>query len=242
MIERQRHHQDYLRTLAGKLSHELRTPLAMIRSSLDNLAEVADSGAAQRYRQRAEDGCDRLQRMFQAMSQAAHIEQSLADEPLAPMDLGELVSAYTEGCRQTFDSHRFNVVVPARNSARIAGSAELLAQLLDKLVDNAADFSPAGSRITLRVVPRGRWLSLQVDNAGPQLPDDLEERLFDSMVSSRSGGQRGAHLGLGLHIARLIARRHGGSIRALNRPGGVRFQVDLPRLREGRQAPDQASP
>lgn len=242
MIERQRHHQDYLRTLAGKLSHELRTPLAMIRSSLDNLAEVDDADAARRYRQRAEDGCDRLQRMFRAMSQAAHIEQSLADEPLAPMDLGELVSVYAEGCRQTFDSHRFNVVVPARDSARIAGSAELLSQLLDKLVDNAADFSPAGSRIALRVVPRGRWLSLQVDNTGPQLPDGLQERLFDSMVSSRNGGQRGAHLGLGLHIARLIARHHGGSIRALNRPGGVRFQVDFPRLREGRRAPDQASP
>lgn len=233
MIERQRHHQDYLRTLAGKLSHELRTPLAMIRSSLDNLAEVDDAAAAERYRQRAEDGCDRLQRMFRAMSQAAHIEQGLAEEPLAPLDLGELVAAYAEGCRHTFEGHAFHAVVPAAGSARIAGSAELLAQLLDKLVDNATDFSPHNSRITLRVVPRGRWLSLQVDNPGEPIPDAIAERLFDSMVSERGGGQRGAHLGLGLHVARLIAERHGGSIRALNRPQGVRFQVDLPRLSGG---------
>src|SRR5699024_8958065 len=66
MVERQRQHQDYLQTLADKLSHELRTPLAMIRSSLENLGEVDDAPSRERYLQRADQGCQRLQRMFQA--------------------------------------------------------------------------------------------------------------------------------------------------------------------------------
>ncbi|WP_376690434.1 ATP-binding protein [Wenzhouxiangella sp. EGI_FJ10409] len=227
LVARQRQHQDYLQTLAGKLSHELRTPLAMIRSSLDNLAEVDDEASRARYRRRAEEGCLRLQAMFQAMSQAARVEESLADEPLVELDLGELVEGYAAGCRETFSQHRFSAVVPRRGSARIAGSAEQLAQLLDKLVENAVDFSPAGSRVTLRVVPQGSTVSLQVDNPGPGLPEGRSERLFESMVSTRTGG---AHLGLGLHIVRLIAARHGGRARAIDRPGGVRFQVDFEKL------------
>ncbi len=230
MVERQRQHQDYLQTLAGKLSHELRTPLAMIRTSLDNLAEVSDEASRERYRQRAEAGCRRLQRMFQSMSQAARIEESLSEEPLAPLDFGVLVGEYVAGCRQAFPGHRFAAIVPNRGTARISGAAEQLAQLLDKLVENAVAFSPAGSRITLRVVPQSGGVSLQVDNPGSSLPDDQPERLFESMVSSRKSGGDGAHLGLGLHIVRLIAQRHGGRVRALDRPDGVRFQVDFPRL------------
>lgn len=230
MVERQRRHQDYLQTLAGKLSHELRTPLAMIRSSLDNLGEVDDPDSRERYRQRAEEGCLRLQQMFQAMSQAARIEESLSEDPLTEVNLGDLVENYVAGCRQTFGDHEFAAIVPNRTSARIAGSSEQLAQLLDKLVENAVEFSPAGSRIILRVVPQGSTISLQVDNPGSNLPDDHSERLFESMVSSRGGGD-GAHLGLGLHIVRLIAQHHAARVRALDRPDGVRFQVDFPRIR-----------
>lgn len=229
MIERQRDHQEHLQALASRLSHELRTPLALIRSSLDNLAEVESRQDRERYRLRAEEGCRRLQQMFQAMSQAARIEQSLADDPLVELDLGEMVGAYAEGCRQTYADRRFAAVVPDRGRAVVRASAEQLAQLLDKLVENAVDFSPHEGRITLRVVPQGRWISLQVDNPGSRLPRELEARMFDSMVSSRSSDRGGAHLGLGLHIARLIARRHGARVRAINRRDGVRFQVDFPR-------------
>lgn len=230
MVERQRQHQDYLQTLASKLSHELRTPLAMIRTSLDNLSEVDDAESRKRYRQRAEEGCFRLQRMFQAMSQAARIEESLDDEPLSALDLGQLVKSYAAGCRETFATHRFAAIVPER-STPIAGSGEQLAQLLDKLVENAVAFSPHGSRITLRVVPQGKQIALQVDNPGSSLPEGQTARLFESMVSSRTGGD-GAHLGLGLHIVRLIAQRHGARVRALDRPDGVRFQVNFSRLED----------
>jgi signal transduction histidine kinase len=168
--------------------------------------------------------------MFQSMSQAARIEESLSEEPLVGLDFGKLVGDYVAGCRQAFPDHRFAAVVPNRGTARISGAAEQLAQLLDKLVENAVAFSPAGSRITLRVVPQGGDVSLQVDNPGSSLPDDQPERLFESMVSSRKSGDDGVHLGLGLHIVRLIAQRHGGRVRALDRPDGVRFQVDFPRL------------
>jgi signal transduction histidine kinase len=230
MVERQRQHQEYLRTLAGKLSHELRTPLAMIRSSLDNLSEVEDEAARNRYRQRAEAGCRRLQQTFQAMSQAARVEESLLDEAMIELDLGAFVERYAAGSRNAFVNHRIHAVVPAPGKAMIEAAPDQVAQLLDKLLENAVSFAPRGSRITLRVVPMHRTIALQVDNAGSRLPDIDPERLFDSMTARRQDTDaEAAHLGFGLFIVRMIAERHGARARAGNREDGVRFQVEFPR-------------
>jgi len=112
---------------------------------------------------------------------------------------------------------------------------DAIAQLLDKLVENANDFAPPGTPISVSLQARGRGHVLAVQNAGPPLPEAAVARLFDSMVTLReplAGGpaQDAAHLGLGLYIVRLVAEFHGGGVRAVNLPGGqgVRFEVELP--------------
>lgn len=239
LIDRQQAHQDYLRTLADKLAHELRTPIAMVRSSLDNLAETDDPAESRRYRERASAGCRRLNRILQAMSQSARVEESLAREEHETIDLDPLLENYVEGCRSTYPAHRFRLERSRPAPAAIRGSADLIAQLLDKLVENAVDFTPEGQTIVLRLAGRGSAAVIQVDNPGPPLPGRLTGRLFESMVSEREHKGDDVHLGLGLHVARLIARHHGGRIRAANRPGGCRFEVSLPAAGNGR---DQEPP
>ncbi len=77
---------------------------------------------------------------------------------------------------------------------------------------------------------RDRQVCLQVINTGPPLPDALQERIFDSMISLREEG--GQHLGLGLYMVRLIVRFHRGKVRAFNHPDGGRvvFEILLPAL------------
>jgi dedicated sortase system histidine kinase len=220
-------HQRYLRTLADKLAHELRTPLAMIRSSLDNLEQAREPGAVERYRERAKEGSDRLNRIFQAMSQASRIEQSLTDEALIQMDLKEFLGQYVQACRDTYPERRFELSLPDR-TATVHAAPDLLAQLADKLVENAVDFSPAGSTIRFRLRRCARSeLLLAIENDGPSLPDS-GDTVFDSMVSIRTQRGAGVHLGLGLTIARLIADHHGWRIRAVNRTGGVAVQITIP--------------
>jgi two-component system sensor histidine kinase ChvG len=71
---------------------------------------------------------------------------------------------------------------------------------------------------------------LGVRNTGSRLPDDLQERLFDSLVSLREKRGAGPHLGLGLYIVRLVAAAHDGAVSARNLPGaeGVEFLITLP--------------
>jgi signal transduction histidine kinase len=108
------------------------------------------------------------------------------------------------------------------------------AQLLDKLVENAIEFSPAGEAVHVRLQEQGRYALLAVQNKGPALPAQMRARLFESMVSVRESRTGAApHLGLGLYVARLIAEFHGGAIEAADTAAGdgVVVRVHLPLAR-----------
>jgi len=107
----------------------------------------------------------------------------------------------------------------------VLGSPDLAAQLLDKLVENAVDFSAApgggGAAVRVSLGSAGGFAALAVENRGPLLPETMRGKLFESMVSVRAGRDgAGPHLGLGLYVARLIAEFHGGAIGASNLPAG----------------------
>jgi two-component system sensor histidine kinase ChvG len=107
--------------------------------------------------------------------------------------------------------------------------------MLDKLIDNAVDFSPAGATITLRLTLDAHVAVLEVDNPGPPIAPEAQERLFESLWQSRREGgdsDNRPHFGLGLYIVRLIAEFHGGTAAAESLPGdtGARFTVRLVRL------------
>ncbi|HEV2284523.1 MAG TPA: ATP-binding protein, partial [Steroidobacteraceae bacterium] len=107
----------------------------------------------------------------------------------------------------------------------------LIVQMLDKLIENAVDFSPPGSIITVRLRLEPAAAVLEVENSGPPLPSEAPGRLFESLWQSRGGGDSRPHFGLGLYIVRLIAEFHEGSAAAGNLPGGggARFTVRLAR-------------
>jgi len=111
------------------------------------------------------------------------------------------------------------------------GSADLFAQMLDKLVANAVDFATGNDPVELTLEREPGAAVLRVSNHGPLLPAGMKERLFDSLVSvrKRAPGDE-PHLGLGLYIVRLIAEFHGGRTNAMDRAdgSGVAFEVRLP--------------
>lgn len=245
MLKDLQSYTDYLRDLAGKLSHELRTPLAVVRSSLDNLEQTELDTDAQRYAQRAREGTLRLSAILTAMSAAKRIEQAIAGAEPETFDLAALVTGCTHGYRDTWPEQTFESVID-KPSMSFFGMPDLLAQALDKLVDNARDFSQGKIVISLESHGEGQHqhLLLSVYNDGPPLPADMQSRLFDSMVSLRDEPQlttaksstnqhseadhSSPHLGLGLYIVRLVAEAHNGRISASNEHNGVIFRLFLP--------------
>jgi dedicated sortase system histidine kinase len=230
LLERLREHTDYLRTLASKLSHELRTPLAVVTTSLDNLEHEVKAPAAGEYLGRLRKGAERLDGILAAMSEATELEQAIAETAAQPFDLIAVVASCCAAYRDVYPEREiaYRCDVPA---AGAVGSGELVAQLLDKLVDNAVSFSSPGSRIDVALTATGDELVLSVANRGPALPATMRGRLFDSLVSIRSQRDGRPHLGLGLHIVALVADFHGGWCEADDLPdgSGVVFRVSFPR-------------
>ena len=221
VLARLAQHHAYLESMAGRLSHELRTPIAVVRSSLENLELEPTPEEARRYLARAEEGLARLTMILQRMTEASRLEQSLRRAEREAYDLVPVVRGCVEGYRIAYPNTRFELELP-ETAARVAGSPDLAAQLLDKLVENAVDFARQGTPLRVVLDSGERAILLSVHNQGPPLPEAMQERLFESMVSVReTPGGKGPHLGLGLYVARLIAEFHGGTIEAHNSADGV---------------------
>jgi two-component system sensor histidine kinase ChvG len=218
----------YLRTLAGKLAHEIRTPLTIIRSSLENLESEGDSANAKVYISRAREGSERLGAILTAMGAATRVEEAIAHSDRQRFDLAALVRAAAGAYGGAFPARRFVAMVPDE-AVEITGAPDLIVQMLDKLVDNAVDFSADGATISIVLRRDGTQVELSVANPGPALPPDTGNRLFESLWQSRAESDKRPHFGLGLYIVRLIAEFHGGTARAENLPdnSGAVFTVRL---------------
>ncbi len=231
LLRRVEEYTDYLQSLSRKLSHELRTPLAVVETSLENLEREVSEQDSAIYVQRARDGTQQLTHILAAMSEATRVEESIESADRETTDLIALLTALSSAYADLYSRHQ----IVFQNSSGceqllLALAPELIVQMLDKLVENATDFAPEGSQITITCGLRGHNCIISVSNEGRVLEETLQSELFKKMVSLRNPQSTGVHLGLGLHIVKLIAEFHNGSVRAYNLVNGIGvcFEVDLP--------------
>ena len=230
IVERLSQYTSYLENMSSRVSHELRTPVTVVRSSLENLSMTEKNSESAVYIERAEEGIRRLNLILTNMSEATRLEQMLQTSEKEKIDLCRVVSGCVEGYKLAYMETRFELQV-APTPIYIDGVPEYIAQLLDKLIANAVEFSYPDRPVTIYCRHSRDQAIIKVINSGPFLPQEMKDRVFDSMISVRpQEKQRQPHLGMGLHIARLITDFHGGTIRADNRPDrmGVIVTVFIP--------------
>lgn len=232
IVERLGQYTHYLENMSSRLSHELRTPVTVVRSSLENLNLVTDDPEARVYIQRAEEGISRLNLILTNMSEAARLEQLLQHADKEPVELNRVIEACVAEYRQIYPHMQFVTDISSA-PVWIHGSAEHIAQLMDKVVANAVDFSYPDQPVTISCKEDTGEAVFSVSNHGPWLDPAMKDRIFDSMVSLRPESRKKVpHLGMGLHIARMVTEYHGGYIYADNLIGdeGVIVVVRLPLL------------
>ena len=183
------------------------------------------------YISRADEGVNRLASLISRMSEATRLENMLQHAERENIPVVELVRGCVDGYRLAYPQHRFDLEVEAAESMLITGNADAIAQMFDKLIDNAADFATAGTPICVKIRQSGGQVHLTIQNQGPLLPADAASVLFVSMVSERTTlPTKAGHLGLGLYVVRMVAEFHRGTVAAGNLPdgSGVYFTVTLP--------------
>ncbi|TWX35667.1 HAMP domain-containing histidine kinase [Frigoribacterium sp. ACAM 257] len=235
--------EERVRAFVSDAAHELRTPVAGMRAAADTLVRSGgDVGPDERERLAVHvvREAARASRLIDDMLLMARVDRGL-ELDVAPVDLEELVASVVEGQRLRRPGLDLRVEVSRTGGGAgplvVLGDAGRLAQVLGNLVDNAARATHGTGTVVLTVdgsAPEG--VAVQVGDDGPGVPEADRERVFDRLVrldEARRTGDGGA--GLGLPIARGIARAHGGDLVCepgavtAAAAGGAVFRLTLPR-------------
>ena len=230
MLTRLHQHNQFLENMPRTLRHEINNPLNTLSTSLENLREASSEDDRNKYLESARRGLNRIGLIVQNLADAANLEEALVGEDLECLDLRLLLQSYITNCQITH---------PTRNFTLQMAEASLLAwvcdyrieQLLDKLIDNAIDFSEPGSDIQLELEGVNKQLNLTITNVGEPVPSNLLDSIFDSMVTARAGNpDNRLHFGMGLYVVRVITEHHGGTVSIQNLPElpGVQVNISLP--------------
>ncbi|HYN09816.1 MAG TPA: ATP-binding protein [Vicinamibacterales bacterium] len=214
--------------LLAALSHDLRTPLTALRVAADNLTT---SPMPERERQAQADlmrtEIARLTRLFENIAEMARIEAKAVSAELQWVHPGEIVESALQQLGDTIDRRRVAVTFGQEGSL-VRVDPRLTSTALARIVENAADYSPAGSPIAIDVSAATGELRISIRDRGAGITPEDRERLFERFYRGAAGGQRFG-TGMGLAITRgLLAAEH-GRVWAENHPdGGAVFTLAIP--------------
>lgn len=216
------------RQLMGDVSHELRTPLARIRVALELAAEdpiaakdvLADVGA----------DLDEIDQLISDILTTARLDGG-SDVTIdrRPINVGELAERAVNRFAAKHPHRRLEPSI-AGGDRDIECDPVLLRRAVDNLLDNAAKYSDSRTAVKLAVVPNGKTVAFEIVDTGIGMSPEELERAFtpfwraDSSRTRRTGG-----VGLGLALARRIARVHGGDVTLASVPGkGTTARLEVP--------------
>ena len=216
--------------LVESLTHELRTPLTSIRAAATTLLEGSglDEPSRQDLVKVIDEESTRLDTLIGQSVEMAELDANVLEVRLAPHHPRAFLDEIVERLRKTLDGHRVSVVTEGPDT-HAWFDAHLLERVLRHLLENAASYTPAGSRIQLASRRIEGRLELRVEDDGPGIDAIDLPLIFDKFYrGKRSAGARNGS-GMGLAIARAILAAQGGSIEATSEPGqGTCFRCWVP--------------
>ena len=223
LLSRINEYTDYLKQLGGRLSHEMKTPISIVHTSLEllHMKQPDDEFVA-----RALNANNRLKFILNQLSALSKLKQTIEETEVVNFELNEFIKDLTAAYRLNHKSITFTA---SAKNITINGSKELMAQMLDKLIQNALDYIGPEDHIQISTNSddKSKTFSLTVTNTGSHIPPHQIDQLFDSLTSFRQQKTDEPHLGLGLYVVKLICDFHQTKVRAQNlkRPQAVQFEI-----------------
>jgi len=216
----------------ANVSHEFKTPLTAIQGFAETLlgGALEDPEHNRRFLEIIRDHAARLAALTNDLLKLARIEAGKLEVDLGPVNLLEVIErcAETTLLKASRKQIALETEVPPGLPA-VRGDASLLREVLQNLLDNAVQYTPAGGRIKVSATAEAREAIVIVEDTGVGIPLVDQERIFERFYRVDAGRSREAGgTGLGLSIAKHIVEVHGGHLRVDSEVGrGSRFSFSL---------------
>jgi two-component system sensor histidine kinase KdpD len=231
--EAARQSEEFKSTLLDAIAHEFKTPLTSLKAASTALLsdDAAGQGVSGQTRELASiinEETDRLDVLVTEAVRMAQIDAGtirLDREPLGVKDLLDRVMAHFAA---KAEGREVRVEV-GDNLPHISADRDLIAMAVRQLVDNALKYSPPGSPLGISATMGDHRVTITVRDQGPGVPASDRERIFEKFYRRPDARRLVPGAGLGLYIAREIARAHGGDITIEGASSnGSEFRVSLP--------------
>lgn len=223
-----RQSEEFKSTLLDAIAHEFKTPLTSIKAAATGLRSLEQDlpPAQQDLAQVIVEEADRLSQLVSEAVKIAEVEAGSVKLHRTTTTPGEILQAAASSF-QGRGGERLQVEVKAEGKINV--DVELVILALRQLLDNALKYTDALSPVTCAATCDGERLMIRVSDEGPGIPEQDRERVFDKFYRRASVRSRTPGSGMGLHIAREIARSHGGDLwMEPGVPRGSIFLLSLP--------------
>jgi two-component system sensor histidine kinase KdpD len=215
-------------SLLSAVSHDIKTPLASIYGAATSLLEERERLGPSARHELIESIAAEAARLNRVVGKLLEMTRLDAGAELKRdwYPLEEIIGTALTQLEPALRGRTVTTKIPAELSLIYVDDV-LMGQVFVNLLENAAHYTPAGSRIEIAAVEDRTKLVVFIQDEGPGIPSGDEERIFEKFVRGKTNGVRGA--GLGLAICRAIIQRHEGKIYAFNRQGGgATISIELP--------------
>jgi two-component system sensor histidine kinase CreC len=224
-LEGRQHVERYTQTLA----HEVKAPLAAIRGAAELLDESMPAEQRKKFLGNIRSEAARIQQIVERLLELSSLEARKALRQTERIEASAIAAEAASALRAAFEAAQLTFTLAGGEGIWLRGERVLLREAIVNLLQNAADFTPAGGVVTLRVAVEEKRVAFIVEDNGPGVPDYALERAFERFFSLPRPSSGRKSTGLGLSLVREIAHLHGGEARLMNRAeGGAQAMVWVP--------------
>lgn len=213
--------------LVSEVAHELRTPVATLRGYLEGLLDGVFDPDPETLAAAIRE-TNRMERLATDLNALSRAEEGRVDLKRDVFDLMGLTAEIADRLRPQTDEKGVALTIEPEPAMQITADRDRIAQVLTNIIGNALTYTPADGHIRIRVRRSGHTASVEVTDTGVGLTPDQTSHVFERFYRADRSQLGGT--GIGLTIARSLARLHGGEVSATS-PGpgkGSTFTLTLP--------------
>jgi signal transduction histidine kinase len=217
------------RNLVAAISHDLRTPMTALGLMVEAIEDdLVDEDTLRSYLRRMRTHVAALGSMVDDLFELSRLEAGDLQWSIGRVELAGLVDETVAAMQAEAEAKGVSVAAaPLSTALEAHADPEKLQRVLFNLIRNAIRHTPADGSVTVRAVPAGDWVEIEVADTGEGIPPGDRERVFDAFVRGEEARSQGG-AGLGLAISRAIVEAHQGRIWLDDCEAGTRVRFVIP--------------